>query len=101
MTIKLQFPTTLKPPHHLNLEVGIITFIRIASHIYDLSLSSTNENSHFLGRIEQKSDSLWAVVYIDCQSCMPEYFDNWQQATLFLVKTIHNNHLQIKNYFSS
>ncbi len=101
MTIKVQLPTTLKPPHHLNLEVGVITFTRIASHIYDLYLSSPSENSHFLGRIEQKSDSLWAVVYIDCQSCMPEYFDDWQQATLFLVNTIHNHQLQINNYFSS
>ncbi|MDJ0572048.1 MAG: hypothetical protein QNJ53_23790 [Pleurocapsa sp. MO_192.B19] len=29
---------------------------------------------------------LWAVTYIDCQPCMPEYFDDWQQATLFLMK---------------
>ncbi len=44
------------------------------------------DECHFLGRIEQKSDSLWVVTHINCQSCLPEYFDNWHQATLFLVK---------------
>ncbi len=76
--------TTANPPHSLTLEEKVIVFTRIASHIYDLSLSSCGGKSHFLGRIEQKSDNLWAVTYIDYQSCMPEYFDNWYQATLFL-----------------
>ena len=82
----MQLPTTANPPHRLSLELGVIIFNRIASHIYALSLPSHSSNSHFLGRIEQKSDSLWAVTYIDGQPCMPEYFDDWQQATLFLVK---------------
>ncbi len=82
----VQLPTTVNPPHRLNLELGVIVFTRIASHIYTLSLPSRNGKCHVLGRIEQKSDSLWAVTYIDCQPCMPEYFDDWQQATLFLVK---------------
>ena len=82
----MQLPTTVKPPHSLSLEPGVIIFTRIVSHIYDLSLSDRSGKHHFLGRIEQKSDSLWAVTYIDCQSCMPEYFDDWQQATVFLVK---------------
>ena len=82
----VQLPTTVNPPHRLSLELGVIVFTRIASHIYNLSLPSHSDNSHFLGRIEQRSDSLWAVTYIDCQPCMPEYFDDWQQATLFLVK---------------
>ena len=82
----VQLPVTAKPPHRLSLDLGVIIFTRIASHIYDLSLPSRGGKSHFLGRIEQKSDRLWAVTYIDCQPCMPEYFDDWQQATLFLVK---------------
>lgn len=82
----MQLPTTANPPHRLSFKFGVITFTRIASHIYDLSSPSQNGKSHFIGRIEQKSDRLWAVTYIDCQSCMPEYFDDWQQATLFLVK---------------
>ncbi len=82
----MQLPTTLNPPHRLNLELGVIVFTRIASHIYDLSFLNQDEVPKFLGRIEQKSECLWAVTYIDRQSCMPEYFDNWQQATLFLVK---------------
>ncbi|HHP7229880.1 MAG TPA: hypothetical protein ACFCUY_03350 [Xenococcaceae cyanobacterium] len=86
ITITVQLPATANPPHRLSLELGVIIFTRLASHIYDLALSSRNGNSYFLGRVEQKSDSLWAVTYIDCQPCMPEYFDNWQQATLFLVK---------------
>ena len=84
--IIVQLPATANPPHRLSLDLGVIIFTRIASHIYDLSLSSRGGKFHFLGRIEQKSDSLWAVTYIDCQPCMPEYFDDWQQATLFLVK---------------
>ncbi len=99
----MQLPTTVKPPHRLSLELGVIIFTSYASHIYDLSLPSHSGNSHFNGRIEQKSDAArsWgspplavasrsdspkAVTYIDCQPCMPEYFDDWQQATLFLVK---------------
>ncbi len=82
----MQLPTTANPPHRLSLELGVIIFTSYASHIYDLSLPSHSGNSHFLGRIEQKSDSPKAVTYIDCQPCMPEYFDDWQQATLFLVK---------------
>ena len=82
----MQLPATANPPHRLSLDLGIIIFTRIASHIYDLSLSIRGSNSRFLGRIEQKSDSLWAVTYINCQPCMPEYFDGWQQATLFLVQ---------------
>ena len=84
----MQLPTTATPPHRITLEFGVITFTRLASHIYDLydlSLPNVNGRCHFMGRIEQKSDSLWAVTYIDCQSCIPEYFDDWQQATLFLV----------------
>ena len=82
----MQLPTTASPPHRLSLELGVILFTRIASHIYDLSLPIRNAKSQLLGRIEQRSNSLWAVTYIGCQSCIPEYFDNWQQATLFLVK---------------
>ena len=82
----MQLPTTATPPHRLSLELGVILFTRIASHIYDLSLPIRNAKSQFLGRIEQRSDSLWAVTYIGCQSCIPEYFDDWQHATLFLVK---------------
>lgn len=82
----VQLPTKINPPHRLNLELGVVVFSRIVSHIYDLSLSEHSGNSHFLGRIEQKSDCLWAVTYINCQSCMPEYFDDWQQATLFLLQ---------------
>ena len=82
----MQLPTRANPPHRLSLELGVITFTRIVSHIYDLSLPNRDGECRFLGRIEQKSDRLWAVTYIDCQSCMPEYFDNWQQATLFLLK---------------
>ncbi len=82
----MQLPATAKPPHRLRNELGVIIFTRIASHIYDLSLPSCGGKFHFLGRIEQKSDSLWAVTYIDGQPCMPEYFNDWQQATLFLVK---------------
>ncbi len=84
--IIVQLPGTANPPHRLSLELGEIIFTRIASHIYDLSRSIRGGQCHFLGRIEQKSDSLWAVTYIDCQSCIPEYFDDWQQATVFLVK---------------
>ena len=80
----VQQRATVNPPHRLSLEIGVIVFTRIASHIYDLSLTSCSGKFHFLGRIEQKSDNLWAVTYIDCQPCMPEYFDDWQQATLFL-----------------
>jgi hypothetical protein len=79
-------PTTAKPPHSLSCERGVIIFTRIASHIYDLSLQSCEDKFHFLGRIEQKSHSLWAVTYIGCYSCMPDYFEDWQQAALFLVK---------------
>jgi hypothetical protein len=79
-------PATAKPPHHLSLDVGVIVFTRIASHIYDLSLPNRQNKFHFLGRIEQKSDSLWAVTYIGSQSCLPEYFEDWQQAALFLTK---------------
>ncbi len=82
----MQLPATANPPHRLSLDLGIIIFTRIASHIYDLSLSVHGVNSQFLGRIEQKSDSLWAVTYIDCKPCIPKYFDDWQQATLFLAK---------------
>ncbi len=87
----LQLPATAQPPHRLNLSLRVMIFTRIASHIYDLSLSSrgdeTNfDETNFLGRIEQKSDNLWAVTYIDCQPCMPEYFDNWQQATVYLFE---------------
>ena len=82
----MQLPTTAKPPHNLNLELGAITFTRLASHIYDLSLPHLGDKCRFIGRIERKSDRLWAVTYINCQSCMPEYFDSWQDATLFLVK---------------
>ena len=82
----MQLPTTAKPPHRLSLELGVIIFTRIASHIYNLSLPNLDGQCHFVGRIEQRSNSLWAVTYIDCQPCMPEYFDDWQQATLFLVK---------------
>jgi hypothetical protein len=82
----VQLPTTANAPHRFSFELGVIAFTRIASHIYDLSSPRIDGKSHFLGRIEQKSDSLWAVTYIDCHPCMPEYFDNWQQATLFLVK---------------
>ena len=82
----VQLPATANPPHRLSLDLGVVLFNRIASHIYDLSLPSDGDKIHFLGRIEQKSDRLWAVTHIDCQSCMPEYFDDWQQATLFLVK---------------
>ena len=82
----VQLPTTVNPPHRLTLEFGVIVFTRLASHIYDLSLPNLDGQCRFLGRIEQKSDYLWAVTYVDCQSCIPEYFDDWQQATLFLVK---------------
>ncbi|MDJ0572722.1 MAG: hypothetical protein QNJ53_27290 [Pleurocapsa sp. MO_192.B19] len=82
----MQLPTTANPPHRLTLEFGVIIFNRIASHIYDLSLPNLDGKCHFMGRIEQRSNSLWAVTYIDCQSCIPEYFDDWQQATLYLVK---------------
>jgi hypothetical protein len=82
----VQLPTTANPPHHFSFELGVITFTRIASHIYDLSLPSRDGKCQFVGRIEQKSESLWAVTYIDCHPCMPEYFDDWQQAALFLVK---------------
>ena len=81
----MQQRTTASPPHRLLLNSGTIIFTRIASHIYDLSLSSSGGKFHFLGRIEQKSAQIWAVTYIDCQSCMPEYFDDWQQAALFLT----------------
>ena len=81
-----QLPTTIKPPHRLNLEFGEIAFTRVASHIYDLLLSVRGKNPHFLGRIEQKSHHLWTVTYIDCHSCIPEHFDDWQQATVFLLK---------------
>lgn len=83
-----QLPATAKPPHRLSLEFGVVIFTRIASHIYDLSLPSRDDKFYFLGRIEQKSDSLWAVTYIDCHPCMPEYFDDWQQATLFLSRQL-------------
>ena len=76
---------TANPPHRLSLDSGVIIFTRIASQIYDLSLSICGGKFHFLGRIEQKSGQLWAVTYIDCQPCIPEYFDDWQQATLFLT----------------
>ena len=56
--IAVQLPTTANPPHLLSLELGLITFTRIASHIYNLSLSNRSNNSRFLGRIEQKSDRL-------------------------------------------
>ena len=82
----MQLPTTVNPPHRLTLEFGVIVFSRLASHIYDLSLSNLDSKCHFMGRIEQRSDFLWAVTYIDFHSCLPEYFDDWQQATLFLVK---------------
>ncbi len=82
----MQLPPTANPPHRLKLERGVVIFTRIASHIYNLSLLSRGGECHFLGRIEQKSDSLWVVTHINCQSCLPEYFDNWHQATLFLVK---------------
>ncbi|MBE9169850.1 hypothetical protein IQ238_20745 [Pleurocapsales cyanobacterium LEGE 06147] len=82
----VQQPATAKPPHHLSLELGIIIFTRIASHIYDLSLQSREGKFYFLGRIEQKSGTLWAVTYIGCQPCMPDYFDDWQQAALFLIE---------------
>ena len=82
----MQLPATANPPHRLSFELGVIIFTRIASRIYDLSLLNLDEQYQFLGRIEQKSDYLWAITYIDYQSSMPEYFDNWQQATLFLVK---------------
>jgi hypothetical protein len=82
----VQLPTTANPPHLLTFEFGEIVFTRLASHIYDLSQSNLDHQSHFIGRIEQRSESLWAVTYINCQSCLPEYFDNWQQATLFLLK---------------
>lgn len=80
----VQQRTTVNPPHRLTLGKLVIIFTRITSRIYDLSLSSCGGKFHFLGRIEQKSDNLWAVTYIDCQPCMPEYFDDWHQATLFL-----------------
>ena len=79
-------PSTVNPPHRLTLKSGVIIFTRLASHIYDLSRSNLDDECHFIGRIEQKSAHLWAVTYIDCYSCIPEYFDDWQQATLFLVK---------------
>ena len=79
-------PTTVNPPHRLTLKSGVIVFTRLASHIYDLSVSNLDDKCHFIGRIEQKSDHLWAVTYIHCRSCIPEYFDDWQQATLFLVR---------------
>ena len=82
----VQLPTKINPPHRLTFESGVIVFTRLASHIYDLSSPRIDGKCHFLGRIEQKSARLWAVTHIDCQSCMPEYFDDWQQATLFLLK---------------
>ncbi len=82
----VQLPTKINPPHRLTLESEVIVFTRLASHIYTLSSPSQDSQCHFLGRIEQKSDCLWAVTYIGCKPCMPEYFDDWQQATLFLVK---------------
>ncbi len=82
----MQLPTTANPPHRISLELGVIIFTSYASHIYDLSWSGHDDEFHFLGRIEQKSDSLWVVTYMNCQPCMPEYFDDWQQAPLFLVK---------------
>ncbi|MDJ0903819.1 MAG: hypothetical protein QNJ55_34030 [Xenococcus sp. MO_188.B8] len=82
----MQLPGTANPPHRLNLELGELIFTRIASQIYDLELSLHTGQCNFLGRIEQKSDSLWAVTYINCQSCAPEYFDDWQQATSFLMQ---------------
>lgn len=84
----MQLPTTVNPPHLLTLKFGSIAFTRIASHIYDLSLLTHSDNSQFLGRIEQKSDRLWAVTHIECHHSIPEYFDDWQQATLYLVSSI-------------
>ena len=84
--MSVQLPLTANPPHRFHFERGVIIFTRIASHLYDLSLLSRGEECHFLGRIEQKSDNLWVVNYVNCQPCLPEYLDNWQQATLFLIK---------------
>jgi hypothetical protein len=53
-----QLPATANPPHCLSLEFGVVIFTRIASHIYDLSLPSRGGKLHFLGRIEQKSESM-------------------------------------------
>lgn len=86
----MQLPTTANPPHLLTVELGSISFTRIASHIYDLSLIDLDRgnSSRFMGRIEQRSDRLWAVTYIDCQPQIPEYFDDWQQAVLYLLASI-------------
>lgn len=84
----MQLPTTANPPHFLSLEFGLIRFNRIASHIYDLSLAERNDSNPFIGRIEQRSNALWAVTYVSSQHQIPEYFDNWQQATQYLVASI-------------
>jgi hypothetical protein len=83
---------TIRPPHRLNLgeylavsEPEVVIFTRIASHIYDLSIPKESGKWQFLGRIEQKSEVFWAVTYISSRSCIPEYFDDWLQAALFLV----------------
>ncbi len=88
----VQQPITIRPPHRLNLgeyltvsDSEVVIFTRIASHIYDLSIPREAGKWRFLGRIEQKSEVFWAVTYISWHSCIPEYFDDWLQAALFLV----------------
>ena len=81
----MQQRVTANPPHCLRLGSEVIMFTQISSYIYELSLSTCDVKFQSLGRIKQKSEQLWAVTYIDCQPCIPEYFDNWQQATLFLT----------------
>lgn len=84
----MQLPTTANPPHLLTVGSGSISFTRIVSHIYDLALIDRDGNSRFIGRIEQRSNVLWAVTYIDCRPQIPEYFDDWQQAVRYLVSSI-------------
>lgn len=84
----VQFPATAYPPHRLSLDLGVILFTRLVSHTYDLSLESREGQCQFIGRIEERSNDLWAVTHIDCQACVPEYFDDWQQATLFLSRVL-------------
>lgn len=87
ITVMAHLPATTYPPPHLSLDIGVIIYTRMVSHIYDLSLKSSEGQHQFLGRIEEKSDHLWAVTFTGCDSCIPEYFDDWQQATVFLSQS--------------
>ena len=73
----VQLPVTAKPPHRLSLELGVIIFTRIASHIYDLSLLIPGGNSHFLGRIEQKSDAARSWGGAVLRGCLAGSYAPW------------------------